>query len=182
MRRRYLALRTAIPAESAATYALELKEHVLRAVPPSTHCVAGYAATRGEIDLFPALSALHARGVRICLPVVAGGEKLLAFRAWAPEKPLVSGPFGILEPEEGQKLLTPSIVLAPLLAFDKNCHRLGYGGGYYDRTLLHMRREGDLRAAIGTAFSCQEAPCLPVEEHDAQLDAIITEKGLITNF
>jgi 5-formyltetrahydrofolate cyclo-ligase len=168
--------------------------------------VAGYNPINDEADVVPLMTALGQRGHALCLPAVVARDAPLAFRAWSPGAALVPGPMGILEPpadaapsaakrEKGGSAAAPSaakrekggsaaatlrpdVVLVPLLAFDGSGHRLGYGGGYYDRTLAQLRAEGPL-LVIGVAYSAQEVDSLPGAEHDQRLDAALTERGIV---
>ena len=101
----------------------------------------------------------------------------LTFRAWTPGETLARGSFGVHEPTEGE-IVTPDLILVPLLAFDRRGHRLGYGQGHFDRTLEALRNKGKV-AAVGLAFAGQELPEIPTEPHDQALDAILTEKEYI---
>ncbi len=117
--------------------------------------VAGYSPIRNEIDPFPLMRALAARGARLALPAVMARGKSLAFRAWSPLDRLTQGPLGILEPSPAAAEIIPDIVLLPLAAFDRAGHRIGYGAGHYDFTLAHLRKMKAI-AAIGLGFSVQE--------------------------
>jgi 5-formyltetrahydrofolate cyclo-ligase len=136
-----------------------------------------FAAIRTEIDPAPLAASLHAQGHVIALPVVVGPARPLIFRRWAPDVALIRGAFGAPIPPEGPEL-TPDLVIAPLLAFDRACARLGYGGGYYDRTLAKLRATSPVPAA-GLAYAAQEVPQVPREATDICLDAILTEAGVI---
>lgn len=163
--------------DAAAAAAAHLLDHLAAAGDGSHGAVAGYLPIGDEIDPLPAMRALHAEGRMIGMPVILAPSAPLFFRAWTPETPLVAGPRGIAEPQSGV-LLRPAVVVVPLLAFDRQGYRLGYGGGFYDRTLAALRREGPV-LAIGLAFAAQQAEGLPAEEHDQKLDAIVTETGVI---
>lgn len=139
-------------------------------------CVAGYVAINGEIDPLPLLAALDQEGRSLCLPAVMGRGTALAFRRWHPGEPLAAGAYGTWEPLADAPLVVPSLILVPLLAFDARGHRLGYGGGYYDRTVARLRRLGPL-LAIGLAYEAQRVADLPSTEHDQRLDAVLTEAG-----
>lgn len=141
--------------------------------------VSAYAAMRDEIDPLPLLVELAGRGCRIALPVVTGPGQPLAFRAWAPGAPLVAAPFGTRVPPDTAEALVPDVVLAPMLAFDCRGYRLGYGGGFYDRTLTGLREANAVLLALGLAYAEQEVPRLPTEAHDAPLDAIVTPDGVM---
>lgn len=141
--------------------------------------LAGYMPIRTEVDPQPALAAHLARGAggRICLPVIEAPALPLAFRDWHPGARLVTGPFGVQVPEAGD-WLTPTVLIVPLLAFDWRGYRLGYGGGFYDRSLAALRARGPV-IAIGLAYAAQEVEEVPVEATDQPLDLIVTEAGVI---
>lgn len=160
----------------AATATPRATAHLLDVIgPPEGHIVSGYMAIRTEIDPLAAMTALYAAGARLCVPVIPGRGVPLEFREWHPGCTLVAGPFGALIPEGGAELI-PDTLIVPLLAFDATLNRLGYGGGYYDRTLQRLRAAGPVRA-IGFAFAAQEVPSLPIEPTDQPLDALVTENG-----
>jgi 5-formyltetrahydrofolate cyclo-ligase len=140
--------------------------------------VAGYNPINDEADVVPLMTALGRRGHPLCLPAVVTRDAPLAFRAWSPGAALVPGPMGILEPPAAAAVLRPEVVLVPLLAFDGSGHRLGYGGGYYDRTLAALRAGGRV-LVVGVAYSAQEVDSLPGTEHDQRLDAVLTELGIV---
>lgn len=147
------------------------------AIPPDA-VVAGYWPLGDEIDPRPLMTTLAQAGCRLCLPVVVGRDRPLAFRAWSPDEDLESGPHGTRHPPDGAPVLRPSVVLTPLLAFDGKGFRLGYGGGYYDRTLAGLRHDGAV-LAIGLAFSAQRVETVAAEAWDQRLDKIATETGVI---
>jgi 5-formyltetrahydrofolate cyclo-ligase len=136
--------------------------------------VAGYAPIRSEIDPAPLMRKLAARGAQLALPVIAGRDRPLRFRAWSQSDKLIGGPLGILEPSPEAAEIIPDIVLAPLAAFDRAGHRLGYGAGHYDRTLLQLRAIRTI-AAVGVAFAVQEIAVIPTQPHDVALDFVLTE-------
>ena len=131
-------------------------------------CIAGYWPVRGEIDPRPLLLAL---GRPVALPVTGPRGTVLEFRLWRPGDELAPGPFGLSEPTGPRA--EPDVLLVPLLAFDACGNRLGYGGGYYDRTIAAT---GAL--AIGAAYAAQEAAAVPVGPDDRPLAGILTEAGL----
>lgn len=137
--------------------------------------VAGYWAANSEIDAIRLIETFHCEQARIVLPRVAGPDAPLDFHAWHPEDTLETGAHGIAVPEKGAARLVPGLILVPLLAFDDRGYRLGYGGGYYDRTLEALRATGSVTTA-GLAFEAQRVKKLPVQRHDQRLDWIITEK------
>jgi 5-formyltetrahydrofolate cyclo-ligase len=144
---------------------------------PCGAVVSGYLPTGEELDPLPAMLALHGLGYRVCVPVTEGRGTVLRFRAWRPGVPTVPGPLRIPVPAEGD-WLTPATLIVPLLAFDRRGHRLGYGGGYFDRTLATLRAEAPVRA-IGFAFAAQEVDEVPAGTTDAHLDAVVTEAGVM---
>ena len=141
--------------------------------------IAGYWPVRDEVNVLPLLEALHARGLKLALPVVEERDAPLTFRHWQPGMALEKGAFGIPVPPSRAPALTPAILLVPLVAFDRAGHRLGYGGGYYDRTLARLRARNPFTIAIGCAFAGQELEHIPALSTDARLDAVLTEHGII---
>ena len=137
--------------------------------------LAGYMAMRTEIDPLPAMAA-HAGPVAV--PVIIAANQPLRFRQWSPDAPLIPGTFGAKIPADGA-WIEPEIVIVPLVAFDRRGFRLGYGGGFYDRTLEQLRARRPT-LAVGFAFAAQELPEVPVEATDQPLDAVITEAGVLT--
>ncbi|MBV9989888.1 MAG: 5-formyltetrahydrofolate cyclo-ligase [Alphaproteobacteria bacterium] len=127
-----------------------------------------------EADPRALVAALAARGHALALPVVAQKASPLHFRLWREGDPLIVHAFGMHEPAADAPRVFPNVLLVPLLAFDARGHRLGYGGGFYDRTLASL----DDKLAIGVAFAGQEADALPAHPHDHPLDMVVTEKGL----
>ncbi len=151
-----------------------LGEHLLRSLPPPAGAVvAGYWPLAGEIDIRPLLLALAARGHRVALPVTPRRGLPLAFRQWRPDEALAPGRFGTMTPAGPE--IVPEVLLVPLLAFDRRGHRLGYGAGYYDRTLASL----PAACAIGCAFAAQEVAEVPAGPYDVTLGAIATETGVI---
>jgi 5-formyltetrahydrofolate cyclo-ligase len=136
--------------------------------------LAGYMPMRTEIDPLPAMAA-H-RGP-VCVPVVRGPGQALAFRAWQPDAAMVAGAFSAPVPATGA-WLAPEVLIVPLLAFDRRGYRLGYGGGYYDRTLADLRAGGGA-LAIGFGFAAQEMDRVPIEATDQPLDLIVTERSMV---
>lgn len=139
--------------------------------------LAGYMPMRTEIDPLPAMEEASAHGP-VGVPVIIGDGQPLRFRLWEPDTAMVAGAFGALVPETGD-WMTPEIVIVPLVAFDCHGGRLGYGGGFYDRTLEQLRAAKPT-LAIGFAYAAQEADALPLEPTDQPLDLIVTDKGVVT--
>jgi len=140
--------------------------------------VALYRAIQSEIDPQPLVEALWKQGIETCFPVVVEADTPLEFRAADAKTRFISGAFGAAIPDETAPVVTPTIIVAPLLAFDRAGYRLGYGGGFYDRTLEKLRAWAPTRA-YGYAYSAQETDEVPIEPTDQKLDGIITEAGLI---
>jgi 5-formyltetrahydrofolate cyclo-ligase len=134
--------------------------------------IGAYHPMRSEIDPMPGLAALAALGAGLCLPCIVSAGAPLVFRRWSPGDPLHPGPFGTREP--GGAEVVPDLLFVPLLAFDSMGYRLGYGGGFYDRTLAALGPE--LRAA-GLAFAAQEVAMVPRGPHDQPLHAVLTAPG-----
>jgi 5-formyltetrahydrofolate cyclo-ligase len=143
--------------------------------PHAARPLAGYMAMRTEIDPLDAMAA-HAGPVGV--PVITGAGQPLRFREWGPGCALIEGEFGARIPAEGA-WLEPEVLIVPLLAWDRRGYRLGYGGGFYDRTLERLRSRHPT-LAVGFAFAAQEVPEVPTEPVDQPLDAIITEEGVLT--
>jgi 5-formyltetrahydrofolate cyclo-ligase len=137
--------------------------------------VAAYWRIRDELDCQPILVKLMDSGQPVLLPVVTGAEEPLELRIWEEGAALYESGFGTLAPAETAPRAEPDVVLIPLLGFDKTGTRLGYGGGYYDRTLASLSKKPKL---IGLAFAAQELDHIPREPHDVPLDAIVTETGV----
>jgi len=151
-----------------------LAGHVLRdLLPPAGAVVAGYWPLPGEIDIRPLLRALHARGHKMLLPETPPRGSPLIFRHWQPGAAMLPERFGTLRPDG--EVGVPDVLFLPLVAFDRAGRRLGYGGGYYDRTLAGL--PGAI--AIGCAFAAQELDAVPEADYDARLDAVATEHGVI---
>jgi 5-formyltetrahydrofolate cyclo-ligase len=133
-----------------------------------------YWPFRAEFDPRPLVDALAAVGRKVALPVVIDKKGPLEYRAWAPGEPLTAGVWDIPIPEK-REIVLPSMVLAPIVGFDRACYRLGYGGGYFDRTLGSL----DLRPlAIGIGFAAQEITTIYPQPFDIPMDMIVTETGV----
>lgn len=134
--------------------------------------LAGYMPMRSEIDPLPAMAAHQGP---VAVPVIEAAASPLKFRSWSPEARMVPGEFGALIPAEGA-WVEPQILIVPLLAFDARGFRLGYGGGFYDRTLSALRARGPV-LALGFAFAAQEVDEVPTDAYDQRLDGVVTEEG-----
>lgn len=137
--------------------------------------IAGYRPIYSELNPTCALERLLDQGAQLCLPVVIAKEQALEFHRWKCGEPLKTGAFGVQVPRRGKRCI-PEHIVVPLLGWDRTGARLGYGGGYYDRTLRELRMAGSLNLAIGFAFAAQEVPTMPRAPVDELLDAVVTEK------
>jgi len=148
---------------------------LLQVLLPAAGSVSAYAPMGDEADPIPLLEALAARGHPTGLPVTPRERAPLLFRRWAPGDELVPARFELREPPASAPVFEPDILLVPLLAFDRAGHRLGYGAGYYDRTLGALRAKKPI-LAVGVAYAGQEVDALPAEPHDEKLDWVVTER------
>jgi 5-formyltetrahydrofolate cyclo-ligase len=140
-----------------------------------TGVVSGFVPYKSEIDTFPLLDRLRRDGWRTALPIVIAAEQPLIFRAWAPGDALVPGAWDIPIPTEDAPEVFPDVLLVPMLAFDRRGYRLGYGGGFYDRTLEKLRKLKNV-AAVGVAYQAQMVEAVPLGPFDAPLDYVMTEQ------
>ncbi|ARW17677.1 putative 5-formyltetrahydrofolate cyclo-ligase [Komagataeibacter europaeus] len=145
----------------------------LRGMTGAGDCIALVWPLPGESDLHPVMQALHADGMCIVLPETPPRGHPLVFRRWRPECPMLPGRYGTLHPDGPP--MQPDVVCVPLLAFDRRGMRLGYGGGYYDRTLARLPRA----RTVGFGLSFQEVTCIPTGLYDVALPAIVTEREWI---
>jgi len=137
--------------------------------------VSGYWPIKGEPDLRPWLTKLHDRGADTALPVVETPGTPLVFRRWRPGMSMVKGHWNIPVPPETSERITPAIALAPLVGWDGDGYRLGYGGGYFDRTLAALTPRP---IVIGVGFQSARIPTIFPQPHDIRMSAIITEEGV----
>lgn len=144
---------------------------------PDARVISAYMPIRTEVSPLATMTILHGQGKRICVPVIKGEAQPLLFQEWTPEVEMVDGPFGAAVPAEGG-FLQPDLLVAPLVAFDRKCFRLGYGGGFYDRSFEELEAIKPV-VGIGFAYSAQELPTVPREKTDRQLDAIVTELKIL---
>ena len=171
MRRRRAAFAAAIP-----DHARLLATHAATLPVSSGASVGGYCTLPGEADPAPLLRQLRQTGHPICLPRMGGAKAPLVFHRHEEGWPLRRGPYGVYEPDASSPRLRPALVLVPLLAFDAQGHRVGYGGGFYDRTLQVLRQGGTV-CAVGVAFAGQEVKAIASEGFDEPLDGVLTEAG-----
>lgn len=140
--------------------------------------VAGYWPMADEIDIRPLMTKLFEDGRTVVLPVVRAPAAALIFRRWQPRMALDAGGFGTRHPGPGEPEITPAIMLVPLLAFDDKGFRLGWGGGFYDRTLAGLRAAGPV-VAVGVAYHGQRVDQVPHAPEDELLDWIITDEDIL---
>jgi 5-formyltetrahydrofolate cyclo-ligase len=144
-------------------------------VQPGT-VVSGFAAIRDEINPAALMTWLSAEGFRLALPVMQGKGKPLLMRSWAPGDAMAPAAWGIAEPLDDKPVVDPDVVLVPLLAFDRRGFRLGYGGGFYDRTLTRLRARKPI-VAVGIAYDEQMVDAVPVDGYDQRLEWVLTPSG-----
>ncbi len=142
--------------------------------PHAGKVLAGYMPMRSEID---PLSVMHGHAGPVCVPVIKAPATPLRFARYMARTPMVAGDFGALIPA-ALDWLVPQVLIVPLLAFDARGYRLGYGGGFYDRTLQGLRAQGPI-VAIGFAFAGQKVDAVPIDATDQVLDMVVTESGVI---
>ncbi len=179
LRKRASARRSAEYARGGATAADRVVENGL-AFFENRPCgvVAGYYPVGSELSPLKLMAALEAAGWRGALPAVTRKDARLDFLAWRQGEALVPGAHDIPRPSEASERLVPDVVITPLLCFDLQGYRLGYGGGYYDRSLAFLRAQGPV-LAIGLAFAAQMVEEVPHMSFDQRLDLVLTEKTLI---
>jgi 5-formyltetrahydrofolate cyclo-ligase len=137
--------------------------------------VSGFWPMAEELDIRPLMIELHNQGCQLALPVVVAKRQPLVFRAWRPGDPLEAGVFGTLHPSPKREVVEPDALIVPLLACDEEGWRLGYGGGFYDRTLEALRAKKSI-TAIGVGFNAQLVPEVPHGPGDRRLDWLLTDQ------
>ncbi|GGF44725.1 5-formyltetrahydrofolate cyclo-ligase [Azorhizobium oxalatiphilum] len=181
MRSEALARRTAMGDATRASASEAASRHALAALGDvRARTVALFAPFRDEIDTFPLASLLRAAGANVALPVIVGRDQPLLFRLWRADDPLApEGAYAIPTSAPDAPEVIPDDLIVPLAVFDRVGARIGYGAGYYDRTLSLLRSRKQVRA-FGLAFACQETAAIPAEPHDEPLDGMITEAGFLS--
>ena len=175
-----LATRRAIPHASMASASSSVARHFADH-PVLSFCdaVAGYRAIQGEMDVMPVFDAVKRYGRNTLLPRVIANDAPLAFHHWQQGMPLTRHALGMEEPTENTEQAVPDVILVPLLAFDADGYRLGYGGGFYDRTMAALHASETVPPlCIGVGYNTQEVERVPTGEHDQPLDGVITEHGV----
>tara|TARA_Y100000589_G_scaffold84722_1_gene78690 strand:- start:965 stop:1546 length:582 start_codon:yes stop_codon:yes gene_type:complete len=174
----YSKSRRALLSASVTSAASDLAENFMEALTIiGDGSIAGYWPIADELDVKPLLQMLSRAGIKVSLPTVIPDQKRLVFQGWSENTQLVKGPYGTLQPHRSSAFITPDILMIPLLAFDAEGGRLGYGGGYYDRTLSELRKKKEI-TAVGIAYAGQEINEVPTCSNDQRLDWIVTETGV----
>ena len=179
LRRDALARRGQIEPAARAAFSIRLADEGLRLARVwRPRIVSVFYPLRDEPDTLLLLTALADAGFATALPVVVGRGSALAFRLWRPGEPTRAGAMSIREPVEDAPIVEPNLLFVPLACFDRRGHRIGYGAGYYDRTLTHLRAMKPVHA-IGVGYGICEVAAVPYETHDQTLDALVTEQETI---
>jgi 5-formyltetrahydrofolate cyclo-ligase len=174
-RRRLLAAREAVPAAQQDEWRARIDAHLQRLFADPVHGAVAFCwPYRGEYDVRHFAAQLRRLGATTVLPVVLAPARPLAFRKWYPGVKMANGPLGIPYPEDSE-VLTPEHVLLPMLGWDAQGYRLGYGGGFFDRTLASLERRPRV---IGLAYELQYLPTIHPQPHDIPLDFVVTERGV----
>ena len=140
--------------------------------------IAGYYPSNHEVDIIQFLEQASKKNFKIILPVIESSNNM-NFKSWIFREPLQVNKFGILEPKNSKKNIIPDLIMVPLLAFDNNLNRIGYGKGYYDKSLKKIYKIKKKTISLGIAYSFQKCSAIPVQKHDFKLDYIFTEQGII---
>lgn len=156
----------------------DIAQQLLKLSLPKAAAISAFWPLAEELDTLPLLHALHDQGHPMLLPVMLGTGKPLEFARWQPGDVLKQAAFNTLEPSDDKARMTPDIMLCPLLAFDRQGYRMGYGGGFYDRSIAQLQAQGQL-LTIGVAFAAQEVAAVPRGEYDMPLDMIVSEQEVI---
>ena len=142
--------------------------------------IAGYYPSNYEANILKFLEQASKKKFRITLPVIQSSNKM-SFKSWAFKEPLYVSKFGILEPKNSKKNIIPDLIMVPLVAFDDHLNRIGYGKGYYDRSLKKIIKIKKNAISLGIAYSFQKCKKIPINNYDFKLDYIFTEKGIINS-
>ena len=142
--------------------------------------IGGYYPSYYEADISKFFKEAWKKKFKIVLPVVKSSTSL-GFKIWLPDEPLYVNKFGILEPKSTNKEFTPDLIIVPLVAFDSQLNRIGYGKGYYDRKLKKIKKIKRNAISIGAAYSFQKCKSIPTNKHDFKLDYVFTERGIVNS-
>jgi 5-formyltetrahydrofolate cyclo-ligase len=140
---------------------------------------AAYLPIRSELSPLPLIARLADLSIQTAMPITPAPGNPLDFRLWARGDKLDDGPYDTKQPAVNAPVCQPDVILAPMLAFDSACWRLGYGGGFYDRSIGGLRQAGHKVVAIGIAFAGQQVDRVPTGPYDMALDAVLTPDGLL---
>ena len=140
--------------------------------------IASFISIKTEICTEPLNDYLFSLGKKICLPVILNNKKYLTFRLYDKKNPLKKGKFNILEPDDTSQEILPDLILTPCLAFDIFGYRLGYGGGYYDRTFLKLKKISHPFISVAVAYEGQKINKVIKNATDQKIDYILTEKKI----
>ena len=140
---------------------------------------AAYLPIRSELSPLPLIARLADLSIQTAMPITPAPGNPLDFRLWATGDKLDDGPYDTKQPSSNAPVCRPDVILAPMLAFDSACWRLGYGGGFYDRSIGGLRQAGHKVVAIGIAFAGQQVEQVPTGLYDMALDAVLTPDGLL---
>jgi 5-formyltetrahydrofolate cyclo-ligase len=172
-RERLIAWRMALPPARRRADGERIAASVATIVAERSGILGVYWPFRAEFDPRPLIDGLIAAGRDVALPVVIDKKGPLEYRAWLPGETLVAGVWDIPIPQK-REIVVPAMVLAPLVGFDRECYRLGYGGGYFDRTLAALSPRP---LAIGVGFAAQQIATIYPQPFDIPMDVIVTETG-----
>ena len=179
LRAESLALRAAVDPAAADAFAVRLARLGPElAAGHGALAVSVFWSIKDELPTHSLCAALHAAGLVVGLPVTGRMGTPLTFRRWTPDTVMVPGKMDIPEPPADAERVVPDLLFVPLAAFDRRGHRIGYGAGFYDRTLAALRAEKEV-AAVGLAYAAQEVLFVPDDAHDEPLDMVVTEKDVI---
>ena len=142
--------------------------------------IGGYYPSNYEVNILKFIEEASKKKFKITLPVIKSSNKM-SFKSWVFKEPLYVNKFGILEPKNSKKKIIPDLIMVPLVAFDNRLNRIGYGKGYYDRSLKKISKIKKNTISLGIAYSFQKCQKIPTNKHDFKLDYIFTEKGIINS-
>ena len=142
--------------------------------------IAGYYPSYYEVNILNFLEKASKKNFKIVLPVIKSSNAM-SFKSWIFKEPLNVNKFGMLEPENSSKNIIPDLIMVPMVAFDNNLNRIGYGKGYYDRSLKKISKIKKNAISLGIAYSFQKCQKISTNKHDYKLDYIFTEKGIISS-
>ena len=142
--------------------------------------IAGYYPSNYEVNILKFLEKAHKKKFKVVLPVIKHGNNM-SFKSWVFKEPLYVNEYGILEPSTLKKEIIPDLIMVPLVAYDKNLNRIGYGKGYYDRILRKINKMKKQTIFLGIAYSFQKCKSIPINKYDFKLNYILTERGIISS-